>query len=362
MLGLAARVIPDFRSSKCNRFLPITSFRKWYTQLKFIFNTCIYRNALAEVTNDMQERQHRWRQIEELCGFPIAFDTHLVHAIEVNENVRRSSIAEALAICANLGGIGSVPDVNQGAFAGSSHEKMRCFVDSLNTSRSESEYRMSLIRNTSDISNSGRSTPVDSRSRISSKDSTEQFFRSFEDKESVIEEYRPDHIDLREHSANETKIAAKGKNGQKHFHASNSTPTFPAVLRSPQRSSSLASRKTDSVYSQDSLKKAEENYSSEDSRMLQSDSCKDMLSFEVFSSEESLALDKGINELSSSVEIGKIPSSADELASKSSDVKKKMLKSSKEKRPASFDNVLAKNIESPECTKRRSIFSKLKKK
>eukprot|EP00794_Sanderia_malayensis_P006879 gene6879-7654_t len=67
------------------------------------------RSALAEVTNELQERQHRWRQIEELCGFQIVCDGLLSQSLEIEDQSRRSSIARALAVCANLGGIGSIP-------------------------------------------------------------------------------------------------------------------------------------------------------------------------------------------------------------------------------------------------------------
>lgn len=37
------------------------------------------KSSLAEVTRDLQERLHRWKMIESLCGFPIVNNTGLEH-------------------------------------------------------------------------------------------------------------------------------------------------------------------------------------------------------------------------------------------------------------------------------------------
>ena len=36
------------------------------------YDTVVGRSSLMEVKQDLQERTTRWRQIESLCGFPIA--------------------------------------------------------------------------------------------------------------------------------------------------------------------------------------------------------------------------------------------------------------------------------------------------
>ncbi|XP_057314236.1 stromal interaction molecule 1-like [Hydractinia symbiolongicarpus] len=63
------------------------------------------RSALAEVTNDLQERQVRWRNIEEICNFNIANDG-LLAAKKISE--RKSSIGQYLADVASFG-LNSVP-------------------------------------------------------------------------------------------------------------------------------------------------------------------------------------------------------------------------------------------------------------
>ena len=324
-------------------------------------NIHLNRNALAEVTNDLQERQHRWRQIEELCGFPIAFDGHLGHIPEVNENVRRSSIAGALAICANLGGIGSLPDMNQQLVSDSSHEHVKYLLDSHTSTRSESDYKICAKRSSAFdvISSSGRASPVNSLTRVSSKCSSksEQVFRSFDERDNIVDECISQHGDFRDSNVADTKISSR-KSGQRVFPASSSTPAFSAIHHSPHRSFSL--RQTDSIDSQESLNKADSSFSNENALARRQDSSRDMLSFEVFSSEENLAVEKSINQSSSSSDLGKLAISAEESVSRSSEIKKNTPK--KVKKPASFDHVSLKNTDSPECVKKRSIFSKLKKK
>jgi len=304
------------------------------------------RSALAEVTNDMQERQHRWRQIEELCGFQIAFDGHLGHAMELNEKVKKSSIAEALAICANLGGMGSIYEMNEPSLSISSHEEVRCLSDPHSSSKSEMEFKRSVQRKSSDgISNSGCAPTTDTRARVESKGSAnaEQIFRSFEDKESVLTESRSERSDTREHFTKGTKLSDR-KSRQNNLPVSNSAPALPRLQRSPQRSSSLSSHKTDAVDSR---------YSNESNT--------GMSSFEICSSEESLAMENNPSECLDPNEVRKYTFSAEEISLRSPDMKKALLKFSK-KKPASFEKPSGKTCASPESTKRRSFFSKLKKK
>ena len=307
----------------------------------------VNRSALAEVTNDLQERQHRWRQIEELCGFQIAFDSHPGHAIELNEKVKRSSVAEALAICANLGGMGSIYEMNEPSMSISSHEEVRCLSDPHSSSKSEMEFKRSVQRKSSDgVSSSGYAPTTDTRARVESKGSTnaEQIFQSFEDKESVLSESRSERSDTREHFAKESKLSDR-KIRQNNLPVSNSAPALPSIQHSPQRSFSLSSHKTDVIV---------------DSRC-SNESNTGMSSFELCSSEESLTMENSPSECLDPSETRKCTFSAEEMSLRSTDLKRALLKSSK-KKPASFNQASAKNCGSPEYTKRRSFFSKLKKK
>lgn len=66
------------------------------------------RSALAEVTNELEERQHRWSQIESLCGFQIMSQTSF--GIGKGNGMRPrtgSAIAQALVNVANVAGVSS---------------------------------------------------------------------------------------------------------------------------------------------------------------------------------------------------------------------------------------------------------------
>lgn len=70
------------------------------------------RAALADVTNEMEERQQRWSQIESLCGLNIQeisnYSLGTVAGKSVPKRSRSNSVvAQALAGCANIGSIGS---------------------------------------------------------------------------------------------------------------------------------------------------------------------------------------------------------------------------------------------------------------
>ena len=58
------------------------------------FGMFAHRSALAEVTNMLQERQHRWMEIEDLCQFTIASDGLFGN---MSKKSRRSSLQRALA-------------------------------------------------------------------------------------------------------------------------------------------------------------------------------------------------------------------------------------------------------------------------
>jgi len=60
------------------------------------------RTALAEVTNDLQERQKRWRHIENICNFNITNDTLLPSSTLTNHLRRESLVAEAIAEIGSL--------------------------------------------------------------------------------------------------------------------------------------------------------------------------------------------------------------------------------------------------------------------
>ncbi|XP_031565997.1 stromal interaction molecule 1-like isoform X2 [Actinia tenebrosa] len=63
------------------------------------------RASLAEVTKELEERQHRWSQIESLCGLQIM--ANATSEAPSGSSGTGSAIAKALANCANIGSVGS---------------------------------------------------------------------------------------------------------------------------------------------------------------------------------------------------------------------------------------------------------------
>ena len=74
------------------------------------------RSALAEVTNELEERQQRWSQIESLCGFQIMSQTSF--GIGKGNGTRPrtgSAIAQALVNVANVAGVSSGRKISSSA-------------------------------------------------------------------------------------------------------------------------------------------------------------------------------------------------------------------------------------------------------
>lgn len=57
------------------------------------------------MTNELQERQHRWAQIESLCGFNIVSD--IKPSTPGTSDRKTSNVAQAIANVANIGSVGS---------------------------------------------------------------------------------------------------------------------------------------------------------------------------------------------------------------------------------------------------------------
>lgn len=84
--------------------------------LIIFLNFEIDRSALAEVTNELEERQHRWSQIESLCGFQIMSQTSF--GIGKGNGTRPhtgSAIAQALVNVANVAGVSSGRKISSSA-------------------------------------------------------------------------------------------------------------------------------------------------------------------------------------------------------------------------------------------------------
>lgn len=74
------------------------------------------RSALAEVTNELEERQHRWSQIESLCGFQIMSQTSFGIGKDNGTRSRSgSAIAQALVNVANVAGVSSGRKISSSA-------------------------------------------------------------------------------------------------------------------------------------------------------------------------------------------------------------------------------------------------------
>lgn len=74
------------------------------------------RSALAEVTNELEERQQRWSQIESLCGFQIMSQTSFGIGKDNGTRSRSgSAIAQALVNVANVAGVSSGRKISSSA-------------------------------------------------------------------------------------------------------------------------------------------------------------------------------------------------------------------------------------------------------
>ncbi|XP_030750761.1 stromal interaction molecule homolog isoform X1 [Sitophilus oryzae] len=73
------------------------------------------RSALNEVTYELQERSHRWRQIENLCGFPIMVNTGL----QTLENMLYTKKDRFNGFASNVGRMNSVDDLDVNDDSGS---------------------------------------------------------------------------------------------------------------------------------------------------------------------------------------------------------------------------------------------------
>lgn len=80
------------------------------------------RSALADVTNELEERQHRWSQIEYLCGLQIMSQTSFGVGSAMRDR-SGSAIAQALVNVANVAGVSSGRKISASAspWTSSSH-------------------------------------------------------------------------------------------------------------------------------------------------------------------------------------------------------------------------------------------------
>lgn len=87
------------------RVVIVEHFRSDNLLLVILF---LNRSALAEVTNELEERQQRWSQIESLCGFQIMSQTSFGVGKDNGTRSRSgSAIAQALVNVANVAGVSS---------------------------------------------------------------------------------------------------------------------------------------------------------------------------------------------------------------------------------------------------------------
>jgi len=83
------------------------SFKKFFYSLNSFF-----RGALAEVTSMLQERQHRWLEMEDLCDFSIVTDSLFAN---LPKKSRKSSLRQALADVTSLSlSVPVVETINEG--------------------------------------------------------------------------------------------------------------------------------------------------------------------------------------------------------------------------------------------------------
>lgn len=94
-------------------------------------NFLIVRSALAEVTNELEERQHRWSQIESLCGFQIMSQTSFGIGKSNGTHPRTgSAIAEALVNVANVAGVSSGRKISSSASPWKTMSEINTVVES----------------------------------------------------------------------------------------------------------------------------------------------------------------------------------------------------------------------------------------
>lgn len=95
------------------RVVIVEHFRSDNLLLVILF---LNRSALAEVTNELEERQQRWSQIESLCGFQIMSQTSFGVGKDNGTRSRSgSAIAQALVNVANVAGVSSGRKISSSA-------------------------------------------------------------------------------------------------------------------------------------------------------------------------------------------------------------------------------------------------------
>ena len=331
--------------------------------------------------------------IEELCGFPIVSDGLLGHSVEVDEHTRRSSIAQALAVCANLGGIGSLPDPSRRimpSWDGQLESPRSSVHFKQNSLKSDSDLKKTFQRNSSLASDggsvSGRSSPAcivsaqDKREILKCSSLVDQLGKSASIDSNVLEGCTESKYDLRslqgdraevncasgsqscEFEAlsvqNQTKPEVPSSNGSMGtFHSSQSTPAFSTMDHTHVRSLSLPFSDQNTLISKETLAK-EKDYVN----FNESESSKDMLSFEIFSSDENLVIGSKAKQSGSCSEVNRCSGSVEELSYSGKESKKGILKSLKSKRQQSVDQISLKSSDGSDLSKRKSIFSKLRRK
>ena len=89
----------------------------------------------------MQERQHRWKQIELLCNFQIVTDG-LFHVLPEGPPKRKSSIMQALTECANLGSMGSLSNLG---YSNRDNNRDSVISEHVNTTITESDQEREIL-------------------------------------------------------------------------------------------------------------------------------------------------------------------------------------------------------------------------
>lgn len=354
------------------------------------------RSALAEVTNDLKERQHRWRQIEELCGFQIVNDGLLGQSLEIEDQSRRSSIARALAVCANLGGIGSLTNAVQRpvTLREDSPEPLKSQSRSVTKSiRSDQDFT-ALNRHSSLASDctstNGRNSPADvlsarespyqsyimmKSSLCSDNDIPSTSYRSIEgssgipmsdgasDIQSCVQLKSDESIGCQSGETNDNVngIHSEAVNHQT-FHVSRSTPTFEAIRHSPVRSSSVYSPNHHSMTSSsDHSSQSEEDNQTCGRPTASQNGESECNTSRILSLDESLLAESKKKQFRSVNDVNGCIGSVEDLLDRNEDSKKKTSKSSLKWRKIQSDDQISVKSESV-VSKKRSLFSKLRKK
>lgn len=154
------------------------------------------RSALAEVTNELEERQHRWSQIESLCGFQIMSQTSFGIGKGSGTRARTgSAIAEALVNVANVAGVSSGRKISSSASPWKTMSVMETVADSkedlpptystvtanvglLEAEKESSNDEVNLACQENDGSGSGKCGKGHSNQDVVSESKTEYFDKS----------------------------------------------------------------------------------------------------------------------------------------------------------------------------------------